>query len=788
MRNELPKGCRIDEYEIVRHLGRGGFGLTYLAFDHMLDGPVALKEYFPADIAVRTDGQRVVASTEQKVFDWGLDRFLKEARAIHRLRHPNLVRVHRYVERHGTAYIVMEYVEGESLASILESRGRLPVDEWRRWLDRLVNGLAHVHDHDYLHRDIKPANIVIRAADGEPVLIDFGAARVASQQRTHTQVLTDGYAPIEQYTSQGPQGPPTDIYALAAVSCRALTGEPPPSAPDRMLDDCCEPLAKRVVGASTGWLEAIDHGLALLARDRPQTIAAWRSALRRGEDKKLLSAPEVDKLDEACREGDEQALHVLLDEANMGNPDAMVTLACMIEDGAIDDYYDTSEDLHADCGTAVAWHQKAADSGHAHAQFEIGELCRKGMPAHAAAAWYRKAANQGHAGAQYQLGRLYDNDATDEPVDDHQMQAAEAALAWYRKAAAQGHLDAQYNLGRFYESGRGEHIPPDSGQTLAWFHKAASQGHVQAQFNLGHLYSGGDGSIEDDELAIAWFHKAASQGHAGAESSLGDMYLFGFGGSKDAARAAAWYRKAAQRDQSGVYGTSAQRALGEMYRAGTGVAKDANLAVAWYRRAAENGDWTARIALGEMYARGEGVPKNAEAAVAWYRRDNTLEQKVSVPLNVEPYVEFVRKRAENGDANAHFNLGWMYHHGKGVPEDAAEAAAWYRKAAGQGDARAQFNLGVMYTLREGVPRDLVEAHAWFKVASESNGQMTLFGDSLYEIARAALQAIEGELTAAEVDKATRRAQELGFLSRRSQAARRLRLPHAGRRAGVAPGE
>ena len=130
----------------------------------------------------------------------------------------------------------------------------------------------------------------------------------------------------------------------------------------------------------------------------------------------------------------------------------------------------------------------------------------------------------------------------------------------------------------------------------------------------------------------------------------------------------------------------------------------------------------------------------------------------------------------------------MHHHGKGVPEDAVTAAVWYRKAAGQGDARAQFNLGVMYTLREGVPRNLVEAHAWFKVASESNGQMTLFGDSLYEIARAALQAIEGELTAAEVDKATRRAQELGFLSRRSQAARRLRLAPAVRRAGVAPGE
>ena len=791
MPNPLPPGCRIDEYEILRVLGRGGFGITYLAFDHMLDGPVALKEYSPADVAVRTDDLRVAASTEgQEVFDWGLDRFLKEARVIHRLRHPSIVRVHRYVERHGTAYIVMEYVEGESLAATLDSRGRLSVDEWRPWLDRLLDGLAHVHDHDYLHRDIKPANIVIRAADGEPVLIDFGAARVASQQRTHTQVLTPGYAPIEQYTSQGTQGPPTDIYALAAVSCRALSGKPPPNAPDRMLDDRHEPLVERVVGAPTGWLAAIDDGLALRPEERPHTVAAWRAALRGGEDKKPLSAPEIDKLDDACREGDEQALRVLLDEANMGNPDAMVALACMIEDEELYDYYDSWEDFRADCGTAIAWYQKAADSGHAHAQFALGEFYRVGVPAHASApeawGWYRKAANQGHAGAQYQLGRLYDNDATDEPVDENETRAAEAARAWYRKAADQGYADAQYKLGRLYKSGRGEHIPRDCAEALAWFRKAAGQGHIEAQFNLGHLYSIGKNTIKDHEEATAWYRKAASHGHAGAEWRLGDMYLYGRGGSKDAAHAAVWYRKAAQRDHS-VYARPAQLALGKMYRTGIGVPKDAHAAVAWYRRAAES--LTARIALGEMYARGEGVPRNAEAAVAWYRRDDTLEQEVSVPLNVEPYVEFVRKRADNGDVNAQFDLGWMHHHGKGVPEDAATAAVWYRRAAGHGDARAQFNLGVMYTLREGVSRDLVEAHAWFKVASENNGQMTLFGDSLFEIARAAMQAIEGDMTASEVDKATRRTQDLGFRSgRRRQGRSPITDDRAERRAGVASEE
>ena len=130
---------------------------------------------------------------------------------------------------------------------------------------------------------------MIRAADGEPVLIDFGAARVASQQRAHTQVLTPGYAPIEQYTSQGTQGPPTDIYALSAVSYRVLTGEPPPSAPDRVIEDRHVPLAKRVADATSTWLAAIDEGMALRSEDRPQTVAAWQEALRKADRESPLN-------------------------------------------------------------------------------------------------------------------------------------------------------------------------------------------------------------------------------------------------------------------------------------------------------------------------------------------------------------------------------------------------------------------------------------------------------------------------------------------------------------------
>ena len=275
----LPPGHRIAEYEIVRVLGAGGFGITYLAFDHQLDGPVAIKEYFPADVAARGDGWRVSATapTGRDVFAWGLERFLDEVRTIHRFRHPNVVRAHRYLEANGTAYIVMEYVEGESLKAILDRRGRLSAEEWRPWMEALLEGLAHVHSHDYLHRDIKPANIVVRAEDGAPVLIDFGSARVQHGDRTHTQVLTAGYAPIEQYSGNAAQGPPGDIYALAAVSYRVLTGSTVASAPDRVLNDSYQPLPEQVAGADSRWLAAIDRGLALRPQDRPQSVVDWES-------------------------------------------------------------------------------------------------------------------------------------------------------------------------------------------------------------------------------------------------------------------------------------------------------------------------------------------------------------------------------------------------------------------------------------------------------------------------------------------------------------------------------
>ena len=279
----LAPGTRLDEFEIERVLGAGGFGVTYLARDLSLDAWRAVKEYLPRDWGTRlrdgTIGPRTGADAED--YQWGLTRFLEEARILARFDHPNLVRVYRVFEAAGTAYMVTEYVEGETLAAGLKESGPWPEPQVRELLDALTDGLAAVHGSGLLHRDIKPGNVMVRP-DGTPVLIDFGAARQAMgrQSRSVTAVLTPGYAPIEQYSPRGNQGPWTDIYALGALAYEALSGQVPEDATERVLEDRLRPLAEVAPqGVSAGLGAAIDAGLAVDGRDRPQSLGAWRALL-----------------------------------------------------------------------------------------------------------------------------------------------------------------------------------------------------------------------------------------------------------------------------------------------------------------------------------------------------------------------------------------------------------------------------------------------------------------------------------------------------------------------------
>lgn len=287
----LKPGQTIGRYEILAVLGQGGFGITYRARDVQLDREVAIKEYLPSALAVRQDGATVLPRSTRMAddFGWGRDRFVTEGRTLASLhRVPAIVQVFDFLEANGTAYIVMELLSGETLEDRIKKNGKLTQEEVDRILWPLLDGLEQVHSAGFLHRDIKPANILLDAA-GNPTLIDFGASRAAMVGRTAamTAIFTPGYAAAEQMTS-AKQGPWSDIYGLAATIYHAIMGKAPPNAFDRMLDDAYEPLAKFApAGFSPGLLAGVDAGLAVAARDRPQSIAGWRPILG------MASAPEA---------------------------------------------------------------------------------------------------------------------------------------------------------------------------------------------------------------------------------------------------------------------------------------------------------------------------------------------------------------------------------------------------------------------------------------------------------------------------------------------------------------
>jgi serine/threonine protein kinase len=284
-RNALPQGFKLHEYKIESVLGKpGGFGITYLATDTHLRQLVAIKEYLPNDFAIREGVSTVLvkSSSEEASFQWGLKCFIEEARLLAKFNHKNIVKVLRFFEENGTAYMVMEYQNGKNLADYLKDKHILTEAELLKIVQPLLSGLKEVHKAGFLHRDIKPHNIFIRE-DNTPVLLDFGSARYAIGQKSRsvTSIVTPGYAPLEQYDNEiKDQGPWTDIYALGAVMYHAINGDAPPAATRRIMKDPMKSAVKLGKGQyKKNLLESIDWSLKLSEEDRPQTVEDWQKKM-----------------------------------------------------------------------------------------------------------------------------------------------------------------------------------------------------------------------------------------------------------------------------------------------------------------------------------------------------------------------------------------------------------------------------------------------------------------------------------------------------------------------------
>jgi len=635
------------QFLVGRVLGKpGGFGITYLGWDQNLETRVAIKEFLPRDLAGRGTDRVTIAlhsRDEGGLFRFGLEQFLTEARTLAQLDHPNIVRVRHFFEANGTAYLVMDYYQGLSLAEHLERHGgRLPEEQAKQLMLPILDGLRAVHAKGFLHRDIKPQNIYLARLDSggtRPILLDFGAARLALGERSRSLsvVVSPGYAPFEQYHRKGNQGPWTDIYSAAAVIYRLVTGETPPEATERRDLDVLKPAA--AFGVSRHLSDALGEALALAPEKRPQTVRGFQAQLwgigvapepgpapgssvppptpapAQPPARSAPSAPPKARKTSAHSRAPASALPRWLWLAALAAAVAVVSLGGL--------YMHREGQLRKNSGDRSFEATQVADSDFA------SKAREDDLAAYAAA---EKA----------------------DTVEAHQSYLAGCVGNRCAKSA-----DAQVSLGLMYRDGRG--VEKDEREAVKWFRKAADQGNANGQWKLGGMYDGGRGVERDDREAAQWYRKAAEQGQVDAQHNLGVMYDEGRGVERDDRQAVHWYRKAAEQGLG-----DSENNLGAMYRDGSGIEQDDREAVQWYRRAAERGLAAAHYNMGLMCFDGRGVEQDRAEAMKWFH-----------------------KAAEQGHADAQYNLGVMYRNGLGVKRDDQEAMKWYEMAAKQGNAKAQ---------------------------------------------------------------------------------------------------
>ena len=458
----LPAGTRIESYEIASVLGVGGFGITYKGYDHSLHCDVAIKEYLPSGLALRTaDGATVIpkSSGDKKYYEYGLQRFLEEARILAKFKERSIVRVSRFLESNGTAYLVMDYEDGESLAEYLQKSGVLAEAEILGIVLPILDGLTAVHAKDFLHRDIKPGNIYLRKK-GPPVRLDFGAARQAfgEQTRALTGMVTPGYAPFEQYNSRSKQGPWTDLYAIGATLYHCITGKAPAESPDRIAalqEQEPDPL-KAAVEAGHGryradFLKVVDWMLAPSPKDRPQRVEQVLERLRALGHLAPVTAGHDSGFPKTVMAGAD-SIPAPISQPTQSTRDEIETFkAC----------------------------RRMAEAGTADAQFRLGVM--------------------------YAYGRGTARDETE-------------AADWLRKAAKQNHVTAQRRLGLMLARGAG--VKKDEVEAATWLRQAAERNDPIAQFNLALIHAHGLGVGKDRNEALRWYKQAAAQGHAGARMNL----------------------------------------------------------------------------------------------------------------------------------------------------------------------------------------------------------------------------------------------------------------------------
>jgi TPR repeat protein len=551
-RHLLPAGTVLDgAYRIERVLGAGGFGVTYEVEDLHLGARVALKEYYPSDFGDRDASLSVRPKSERhrQTFEWGRTSFLQEARTLARFRHPSIVRISRVFEANSTAYMVMDFEQGQSFEAWLAGLGRAPTQaELDRIAGPLLDALELMHTKSLLHRDIAPDNIIVRD-DGTPVLLDFGAARQAISERSRslTGIVKAGYSPQEQYaTDSRLQGPWSDLYALAGTLYRAISGRPPEESTLRVSDDRLRPAVEAAKGKfRPGFLAAIDACLRVKPGDRPQSVAQLRPMLvgeAPAQETRRLAA-ETQKIEAELPASQSTGMRLIAKwwPAAVG---ALILVAGVFG--------------------GLQYARRLADD---RARIET-EAKRRTVPP------MQTADSKGDEAIERwadDLKRKVEEEEKKPPVEEISPE----------QKAAQAQRD--FVEGERYYYGRG--VPQSHAKAREFYEKAAAAGHGLGLATLGWLYTKGIGVAQDYARAREWLEKAAAAGDGHGLNQLGALYEGGFGVPQDYAKARELYARAVEAGNS-----SGMVNLGWIYHTGLGVPEDLVKAREWYEKALAAGN------------------------------------------------------------------------------------------------------------------------------------------------------------------------------------------------------
>ena len=631
------------KYRIERVLGQGGFGITYLAIQVSANRQVAIKELFLNGVNERAGNTiRVSNSVNDSLFEKQKEKFKKEAKRIMSMDNEHIVKVYDLFKENNTVYYVMDYLEGESLASKMKREGHpLTESEVMDILPQLLDALSEIHKFQIWHLDIKPANIML--IDKTVVLIDFGASKqITPSEMTSTALyFTPGYAPAEQTGMLFNQfGPWTDLYAVGATIFNLLTGKSP------LEFDIEEFKEDDLPESNLGLMyKMINWMMQPRRKDRPQkavdvkqryycdlvsigVVSIVNEVLNtsviktKGTDidfVKDLGATKV-QIDQIQKEI-EDTFHVGVEGLPLTHD--YICIGILQQLGWIFDFSGSGDEVEAtdedteELENLVEEQNKILENRNEETVISGGGKVDNNMTVEEMVSLInsdnqkgletvRGIANSGNADAQLLVGIMYHMGIAGE---EHQSDAA----YYFRMAAEQGLASAQTNLGKCYLAGDG--VPEDDKKAFEWFEKAASQGDAEGQFQLGRCYEEGWGTEKIENLAYQYYSKSANQGYANAQIQVGFCHLDGIGVSANDSGAFEWFKKAAEQDNP-----DGQYFLGVCYSEGTGVTKDSHEAVKWYKKAAEQGIAAAQYNLGICYLEGDAVRKNRPEAKRLFQK------------------------------------------------------------------------------------------------------------------------------------------------------------------------